>query len=632
MSIYKLFGMATAGLLSMTTSVLPIFHIDVINNSIYPVKVTVRVRLLDDIVRDCPPGTMEDGKIIPSVTVINHELRILRAFDVTIDPGNKHKKEAWRPISLGSSFSENWHLTIDPSGDVNKIEVGKYKAESIGSIAAKLIEPIESLARDIAGGIFNTAPDYFKEHPYANKEALIRQSFGLCSDEQEAIANRSIKAKKALEILLKTTLSDKTVPRIAICMSGGGVRAATCSYGLLAGLDKINLLNAITYAAGLSGSTFLLCGFLEYGKSITEYKNIFLQAVTKDNIAQPDASLDTFLQKYLHKQPINIVDPFGIYLSNKFFRDLPTDMDRQRIWFSTLSNRVKDGSFMFPLCTAVEISKPEKGKIWFTFSPYETGSDELGSYLPIWALGRKFNNGISIKNDKIPELRLGFLMALWGSFLSGTFKQLYEIELKKSMNDPNIRLVTEKILDIVGNLQVAPVNISNPFYGIAKSIYKDLELLTFEDAGYDYNLPFGPLLNKERSVDIIIAIDSSGTVHKDEGVELRKAEQDARKKGMSFPKINYTNITKKAVNVFSDTDPKTPIVIYIVPTKNVRHPELGDPEKEFATTYKTLNFTFSEYDAKRLIDIICYNIDDNKELIINAIKQKINQKKMLPNN
>ena len=160
-----------------------------------------------------------------------------------------------------------------------------------------------------------------------------------------------------------------------------------------------------------------------------------------------------------------------------------------------------------------------------------------------------------------------------------------------------------------------------------QSVYKDLEQLTFVDAGVAYNVPFPPLLNKNRAVDIIIALDASQNVHQGEGAgELRKAEKHAREMGWPFPQIDYTDITKKAVTVFVESDPATPIVIYVPPVKILRHAELGDPEVEFTQTYKTSGFSYSKADAERLIDIVRYNIIDNKDIIIDAIKQKIDQK------
>jgi phospholipase A2 len=91
---------------------------------------------------------------------------------------------------------------------------------------------------------------------------------------------------------------------------------------------------------------------------------------------------------------------------------------------------VRDGSWFFPLCTAIEISQSKKNPAWFTFTPYEVGSDQLGLYIPIWALGRKFARGVSAAENNPLNCVLVYLMGIWGSALSGTFKQLYDKSAK----------------------------------------------------------------------------------------------------------------------------------------------------------------------------------------------------------
>ena len=40
------------------------------------------------------------------------------------------------------------------------------------------------------------------------------------------------------------------------------------------------------------------------------------------------------------------------------------------------------------------------------------------------------------------------------------------------------------------------------------------------------------------------------------------------------------------MTVFVDSDPATPIVIYVPPVKILRHPELGDPERIYSQPIK----------------------------------------------
>ena len=57
---------------------------------------------------------------------------------------------------------------------------------------------------------------------------------------------------------------------------------------------------------------------------------------------------------------------------------------------------------------------------------------------------------------------------------------------------------------------------------------------------------FPPLLNKNRAVDIIIALDASQNVHQGEGAgELRKAEKHVREMGWPFPRSIILILQKK---------------------------------------------------------------------------------------
>jgi hypothetical protein len=497
-----------------------------------------------------------------------------------------------------------------------------------GDLDYKLLQPAMMVAKEVVTRAFHQTTDYFKQHPYAKKQALVRQSFELCPEESASVEKRLKKAKHVFENLLPVQpLPDKAVPRLGICTSGGGVRAATCADGFFAGLDDIGLLDAVIWAVGLSGSTWMLSSYYEIGKPLEEFRTYFLKAVTEEHLLASPAITDTFLQKFVYGQSLNIVDLYGVYLANKFFRNLPTDLARQRVWFSDLRDRMSDGSFMYPICTAVEITKSTHHPVWFTFSPHEVGSDELGLYIPTWALGRKFVDGVSTDIHNPPELRLGFLMGIWGSALSSTFKHMYELGVQESISNPITRASLKNVLkQTVGPWQFAPINILNPFYGLEKGGYKALDQLTLVDAGVACNVPFPPLLNEKRAVDIIIALDASGNAIPSRAEALHLAEEYAREKGHPFPKIDYTGITKKAVSVFADSDPATPIVIYVLPIKNEKHPELGDPEKEFQTTYQTSYFRYSKKDAERLIDLVRSHVVENKEVIFEAIKQKINQK------
>jgi hypothetical protein len=109
-----------------------------------------------------------------------------------------------------------------------------------GDVDYKLLHPTVSAFVEITKRSFHQTADYFKQHPYANVQAVVRKGSDLCSDEVASIANRSVKNKLALEAVLKTPLDKDYVPRIGFCTSGGGVRAALCAFGFMEGLQHID--------------------------------------------------------------------------------------------------------------------------------------------------------------------------------------------------------------------------------------------------------------------------------------------------------------------------------------------------------------------------------------------------------
>ncbi|ETE61526.1 Cytosolic phospholipase A2 delta, partial [Ophiophagus hannah] len=63
--------------------------------------------------------------------------------------------------------------------------------------------------------------------------------------------------------LVVTSDSSSKVPVVAIMATGGGARAFTALHGHLLGLQKLNLLDCLTYISGSSGSTWTLSNLYE---------------------------------------------------------------------------------------------------------------------------------------------------------------------------------------------------------------------------------------------------------------------------------------------------------------------------------------------------------------------------------
>lgn len=502
----------------------------------------------------------------------------------------------------------------------------------------KFIEPFITVKKQIEERMLEELRKSYLGYPYGRVQANIRQSSALAPEEISVINNRFPKVKYALEQILGMQLTDDEVPRIGIAMSGGSMRAAICAFGFIAGLNDINLLDTTLYAAGLSGSSWLLSHYLMLGMPIDKYKEQFMKALTESHIISPSAVSEVLWPKFIFGQHISIVDIYGVYLANTWFRNLSTDLARQRLYFSDLRRQIANGNWAFPICTAIEASF---GYNWFSFTPYEVCSERSELSAPTWSFGRRFKKGKSI--DFAPEQPLGFYMGLWGSALSGTAYHMFKHV--ESESHPTLMKALDNILmeTGIGGLQFAAIKMLNPWYGV-EGPYKNLTYLTLFDAGYAFNIPLPPLFNKKRNLDIVIALDASGNVHQETSA-LKKAENYFRQIGQAFPSIDYTDITSRPVSIFTnEADPACPTLIYVIPVKNSKYSEIvnakavrkknvkpkeNDPAKLFPTTYSITKFTYTREDVEWLSGLVRFNINDNKEDIFEAIKQKIKQKQEL---
>lgn len=486
-----------------------------------------------------------------------------------------------------------------------------------------VIQPIVDAADALIDVMLGELQETYSNCPYAQTKAKIRMTNNLCQEEIAATAKRIDNVHTALESSLTMTIDQRATPRIALCLSGGSMRAAICSYALVAGLADIDLLDAVTYCAAISGSTWFLTDWIAFGQPLDLYHDHFVNALSSMRVFSVDALSAVLWPKYIFEQSTGLIDLYGTYLANTFLRQINDDVARQKMTFSSLGIRIKDGSWPFPLCAAAEGSIDDH---WFTFTPYEVGSDSLHVQIPTWAFGRKFAGGVSV--DYAPEQSIGFFMGLWGSSLSGSIQDMLDAE-SQSLNPLLFHTLSDALIDIgAADLRLAAVKMHNPLYGVSGSSYRARNIidLVFMDGGYIYNLPLPPLVKKERVVDIIIFMDSSEDVHKGTP-EFKKAIADMTAQGIPLPSIDFTAILQNPVSIFADpTNPKAPVIIYVLALKQDGYDPSFDPAVNFYTTYKTTKLSFAQADIDKLVGLIRFSLAANKDAIIDAVKDVIAKK------
>lgn len=517
-------------------------------------------------------------------------------------------------------------------------------------------------AQDQAASLVQSAKQWVTGiDPYAKTPAQVRLSTELSQDELNFINERKPKTKEALEALLGQTLTNEQVPTIAFCFSGGGYRAMIETIGSLDAAEDLGLLQTALFMGALSGSTWALMSWVSSGKKIKAYRNHLHDVIGKNLFARfqkgtiKKAHIRLLAQelaavisrKTLDRQPVYPVDIYGILLAGSLLDE------KYQMHLTDLRYDLRRGRHPLPLATAV-YGGIVNHRPWFEFSPFEIGSNELGMFIPSWALGRVFKKGASVL---LPEgiypwqQTLGYCMALWGSAFAIDLRFVMEAIIKelKSIAPSLAKVVKdtfEKMPKEVGShleqMSFGSAVVPNFAYGIEQeNIYlidylfnknaplKDIKDLRLVDGGFDLiddhyiNLGIVPLLRPARKVDLIIVCDSSG-IDMSQAPTLQAAAKRAHKLGLKFPKIEVTDPTKSAQVFMDENDPSVPTIIYLPGKKNDRYNPKFDPLKTNFT--QTFNFEYSSNQFDRLSGLSDFILRENKELIIDTIRKIVERK------
>ncbi|CEJ80326.1 hypothetical protein VHEMI00516 [[Torrubiella] hemipterigena] len=424
-------------------------------------------------------------------------------------------------------------------------------------------------------------------NPEIRYTAKVRVSSELCDDEKEFLDRRKKKTTAALAKYLGLKESDvnpEDVPTIAMCGSGGGLRALIAGTGSLLATEEDGLFDCVTYTAGVSGSCWLQTLYLtSFNKGSIKSLLEHLKSRTGTHIAYPPVAFQSLTSsptnKYLLSGVVEklrgdkdadfgLVDIYGLLLGARFLvpkGELGVNGNDFKI--SNQRELIKDGSRPLPIYTAVrheipglkELKKKENQKDfeaakekatkeswfqWYEMTPYEVFCEEIGAGIPTWAFGRKFKDGQDVPLEHglhLPEIRTPLLMGIFGSAFCATLSHYYKevqpivknIAALKSMDE----LISGKDDELSKIHPIDPAIIPNfayQMYGkLAKtatpSIYED-DHIQLMDAGMSNNLPIYPLLRPGRDVDVLITFDASADVKTDNWLSV--ADGYAKQRGI----------------------------------------------------------------------------------------------------
>ncbi|XP_077178899.1 cytosolic phospholipase A2 delta-like [Paroedura picta] len=530
----------------------------------------------------------------------------------------------------------------------------------------------------------------------------VRLGCDLCEAERDFLQKRKNVVAAALKKVLRLDhdLQGHEVPVVAVMATGGGVRAMSAFYGHLFALQKLNLLDCVTYITGASGSTWTMSNLYEDAnwsqKNLVGLIHKARKCITRSkSSAFSMASLkhyDMKLQQRVQEgHSVSFTDLWSLIIDRMFHDELSD---------SKLSNQqqaVSVGQNPLPIYVALNVKEnfqsSSEFQEWCEFSPYEVGFPKYGGFIPSEDFGSEFFMGRLMK--KIPESKLCFLEGVWSNIFSlnlvdvwnaaqSSFPhwQLLNPEKEKDDNLDNnpcenqlsVHKITcfsppsgfSNILNRV--LTHRPIEESTPNFLRGLQLHKDYykheafsawpetkldqcpnhltpveKELCLVDAGYFINTSSPPLLRKERNVDIILSFDYNLVETRFHSIE--KTGRCCMEKRIPFPQIVLSEEDKKNPKecyVFMDKEnPEVPIVLHFPLVDNSfreykrsgikRSPaEMEKGEMDFTnlkSPYRMTNLTYTEEDFDKLLNLCDYNVQNNSELVLQALRTAIERRK-----
>uniref|UniRef100_UPI003AABA0C7 cytosolic phospholipase A2 zeta-like n=1 Tax=Centroberyx gerrardi TaxID=166262 RepID=UPI003AABA0C7 len=332
---------------------------------------------------------------------------------------------------------------------------------------------------------------------------------------------------------------------------------------------------------------------------------------------------------------------------------------------------------------------------WCEFTPYEVGISKYGAFVPAEQVGSQFFLGHMIKKliePRIPFLMgiwsSAFSVSMtqlwqlatgaqpsWTPFLGPDINDI-EVDNEPSTLDTYlVNPVTDVANMVTDFLRNRPVIAQ--MYNFMRGLFlhwnynkssnfnawKDTHpdafpnrltpadpTLRLVDAGHAINIGCAPVLRPERETDLIISLSYSW----DPGHNLKVIEKTAtycNNHKIPFPNADFASLeteSDKEFYIFEDKEnPKAPIVLHL-PLVNVTYkkfkapgvPRVGEAEIKAGeidvsssnSPYKTKNLTLLKDDYRALVDLMTYNVLNNKESILEAVRKALERKasKMAP--
>ncbi|KXJ86353.1 lysophospholipase [Microdochium bolleyi] len=338
----------------------------------------------------------------------------------------------------------------------------------------------------------------------------------------------------------------RSLPNIGIAVSGGGYRAFMNGAGFIAAADSRvagsvssggigGLLQSATYLSGLSGGGWLVGSI---------YANNF-STVPQLQAGNPDTGLWAF-DRSIFQGPS--IESLGTLTTFNYWEGLYSEVQSKAkagyntsitdYWGRALSYQLvnhpkggpaytfssisrtpgfNDANQPLPILVADEREPGTKvisgNSTIYEFNPWEMGSWDptVFGFAPLQYLGSDFSNGTVSNTGRCVS---GFDQF---GYIMGTSSTLFNAILLRNVSTLDVPKIVKDVLEALAEeIQGDDADIAkytpNPFFHFnnatnPSALTKQLSLV---DGGEDHqNIPLHPLIQPERGVDVIFAVDSS---------------------------------------------------------------------------------------------------------------------------
>ncbi|XP_044291653.1 cytosolic phospholipase A2 epsilon-like [Varanus komodoensis] len=635
--------------------------------------------------------TMESSPDAPEKIFTNGVLvsREVACLDVQVDGGRKKKDspESRFTLSVAGSYEEaqnltlgNWlcraspakfhyikynpsELDIEPRRRQLCVASNQRNESATVPLNSLPIQDQVTIAPNKTFDLNVTSEDWMQGLLWKSpKEIDVRLGYDLCPDEKSFLQKRKKVVAACLKDILhlEQGLQDHEVPVVAVTMTGGGMRALSAMYGTIWGLQRLKLLDCVSYITGSSGTTWTMTELYEDRdwsyKDLGEIiKNARKQAAKSKMSAFSLESLKAYhkelCQRTIAGYKTSFIDLWGLMIEAMLNDGNNNHKLSDQRW------AVSRGQNPLPIYLALNVKDnvaTQDFREWLEFTPYEVGFPKYGAFVRAEDFGSEFFMGHLMK--KLPESRICFMQGMWSSVFSRNLLDAWHAadnseDFWNRWTQDNITEI-EEVPDLPERPHEMPTRMFTPAGGLSNALrnlltdrpavskyhnflkgfqmhneytqnhhfskWKDTALddspnqlqnssenLELVDTAFFFDTSCPPLLRPERKVDVILHFNYTG------GSQIKPLERAFTyfsEQGIPFPKTLLSDEEKKNLKecyVFEDAqNPDAPIVIYF-PLVNDTFQRYFAPGVERSTAemslgHVDLSSVFSPYSTRQV--------------------------------